>query len=221
MGTGWNMYAGANDDMTIPSILSVGGSDTNIFLWYIAVQNALGVGFKEQIGAQGHPSIASDSISVYRSPAVVCPSSVPGQAPSVLRLTGGACHVVTDYMYNAWMNPRPNHWWATQGVYAKKISQITRNASRTMVFWEAWRSAHNRYSTPAQKYSILAEGWAWDSSHYNPAAFACHRQFMNQLFSDGHVEANDFFWVDADTDKNKGGDQFNVFAADKIKKRRE
>ena len=175
LGTGWQMYCSGNDDNILPRI----GGTSGGYSYYLAVQDGLGVGFKK-VGKRDDFNGADE---IYYSGVMVCPGASKHQYDSY-----GGNWYFSDYAYNGWYYAGCDAYWRSKGNPAPKLSAIKRNHAKALVFWDGWayKQAMNATGT--------SDAFAADGSQ-DGGAYSAHRPGSNQLFSDGHVEHNDFYYV--------------------------
>ena len=193
LGTGWQMYCQGNNDYILPRITGVGSGG---YSYYLAVQDGLGVGFRK-VGKRDNFSEANE---IYYSGVMVCPGAVQHQYDSE-----GGNYFFADYAYNGWYSADYNDYWKTKGSPAPKLGGIKKNYAKALVFWDGWayKQAMNDHHT--------SDTFAADGSQ-DGGAYSAHRPGSNQLFSDGHVEHNDFYY----TIKTGGLGTYNVWDSSEI-----
>ena len=175
IGLGWAQYALDNDDYILPK-----GIETNYGIGsIIAIRgDALGIGYKD---VQGPFLNFNENGKIYYSPVMTCPSATKHV---IISAHADATNYFRDYTYNSWLGSVDNTWWPTQGKIVKKINEITRNASQSMVFWDGWK-----YRTAAENGNGEGPGWGPEST-VDLGSYGAHGKGQNQLMADGHVEQN-------------------------------
>ncbi|MBQ7404429.1 MAG: type II secretion system protein [Lentisphaeria bacterium] len=202
IGLGWQQYALDNDDYIIPK----GIADNYGFGSIAAVRgDALGIGYQE---VQGPVMNFNESNKIYLSNIMLCPSATKHV---IVSAHSDGMNYFRDYTYSSWMGSADSAaaWWGTVGRIAKKMTDITKNASQSMVFWDGWK-----YRTTAQNGNGEGPGWGTEST-VDLGVYGAHGKGQNQLMADGHVERNDFQY----TYDGKGHDhQYDVWSATTIDK---
>ena len=82
-----------------------------------------------------------------------------------------------------------------------KLTSIKRNNSKSMVFWDAWS-----YRQKNNNFLKLSDAYSADGTQ-DGGVYSAHKPGSNQLFTDGHVEQNNFYW----TVHNSWGYSYNLW----------
>ena len=202
IGLGWNQYTLENDDYIIPKAIADGYGFGSI----AAVRgDALGIGYKD---VQGPVLNFNESNKIYLSNVMLCPSATKHV---IISSHSDGMNYFRDYTYSSWMGSADSAaaWWGTVGKIAKKMTNLSKNASQSMVFWDGWK-----YRTTAQNGNGEGPGWAPENT-VDLGTYGAHGKGQNQLMADGHVERNDFQYT---YDGGGNDNQYDVWAATTIKK---
>lgn len=202
IGLGWAQYAMDNNDFVLPKSIKTNYGIGSI----MAVRgDALGIGYKE---VQGPFMTFTENKGVFFSQVAICPSA--NKHLNLSALSDGRTYF-RDYTYNSWFGSTEDssNWWAKSGggkvIY--KINQISKNASKSMVFWDGWK-----YQNINGGLYQEASGWT-NEDKSSLGVYAAHGKGQNQLMVDGHVENNNFQYVR----KGKYSDyMYDVWAGDEI-----
>ena len=200
IGLGWNQYALENDDYIIPK-----GIEANYGFGSIAAVrgDALGIGYRE---VQGPFLNHNENGKIFYSAIMTCPSA---SKHMIVSAHSDATNYFRDYTYSSWMGSVDNDWWAGQGKIVKKINELTRNVSKSMVFWDGWKA-----QTTAGNIYGEGPGWAIENetakAKIDLGKNSAHSTGQNQLMADGHVELKSVQTV------NKKGNQYDVWAASEL-----
>ena len=194
IGTNWLAYTSDNNDFVLPCEREVGRMG---YTYYLADQDALKLGYK-RVPKTGQFNGAD---TIYYSPLTVCPAADDHQYDSA-----GGFWTFIDYVYDGWFYKDCS--WKSVGSPVSKLAMIRRNNSKALVFWDGWR-----YKQSQGVYGQTSDRFAPDGSQ-DSGPFAAHSSGSNQLFADGHVEINDFFYAVS----TSWGKAYNVWDSSEIVK---
>ena len=174
-GTGWLMYADANDDNILPAYQET-TAGKRIWSTYAATHSEFG---PSQVINGYNPAKNSATDKVNVNPVLTCPSD------SNLTVTSDDLWTASSFSYNWWFGD-----FEIKNDQSKAFLQKTGKtnvASKALVLiddWDPKRVSDNRKRRAVYKYEggLIATGFQIGSN-------GAHGQNANELFMDGHVEA--------------------------------
>ena len=187
-GTGWMMYADANDDNVLP-VQQVTTAGKRIWASFAAPRSEFGS--SQTIKGYGTQTSATDSVIV--NPIFTCPSDRHMSASAV------DVWVATSFSYNYWLGYDAGEApGKASSVFLAKVGK-TNVASKTMVLVDDWYTPRTGGSVRDRRAIKKYEG-GLQANGFQVGSIGAHGQNANQLFSDGHVEArSSFFAVNDDS----------------------
>ncbi|MBO5793342.1 MAG: DUF1559 domain-containing protein [Lentisphaeria bacterium] len=201
LGLAFTQYCSSNNDAPIPS---------RKFGIYAITRNELNLSLK--VVTQAFPPSINEVANVNIAREFLCPQATIHQRTSATGVNG---YWLQDYTYNSWFGgPDPGDgtltYYGGVGTLIGKLSRISRNSSKAMIFWDGWRGCQMQ-----KKYS-LSSGWGASTNFLEESIgySGAHGRNMNQLMVDGHVETNDFIY----TKPRSTVFEFNVWDATELTK---
>ena len=201
LGLAFTQYCSSNNDAPIPS---------RKFGIYAITRNELNLSLKAV--TQAFPPSINEVANVNIAREFLCPQATIHQRTSATGVNG---YWLQDYTYNSWFGgPDPGDgtltYYGGVGTLVGKLSRISRNSSKAMIFWDGWRGCQMQ-----KKYS-LSSGWGASTNFLEESIgySGAHGRNMNQLMVDGHVETNDFIY----TKPRSTVFEFNVWDATELTK---
>ncbi len=185
LGVSWTAYSLENKDHLLPGI-------KDKYSVYLAKQDVLRLGYKEVPKRDQF----NEQNTIYYSKMMLCPGTSRHQAVNV-----DDFYFFSDYAYNGFFSA--NASWPAYGIGSAvvKLTSIKRNNSKTMVFWDAWS-----YRQKNNNFLKLSDAYSADGTQ-DGGVYSAHKPGSNQLFTDGHVEQNNFYW----TVHNSWGYSYNLW----------
>jgi len=181
-GTGWLMYADANDDNILP-VQQLTAAGKRIWASFAAPRSEFGS--SETIQGYGTQSGATDKVIV--NPIFNCPSD------SHLSSSAVDVWVAISYSYNYWLGYDAGESNKASSVFLAKVGKSS-VASKTMVIADDWHtprtggSVRDRRAIKKYEGGLVANG-------FQVGSIGAHGQNNNQLFTDGHVESRSSFYA--------------------------
>ncbi len=201
LGLAFTQYCTSNNDSPFPS-RKIG--------IYLIERNALELSMKRV--KQAFPPAINEVANVNIARELICPQAAFHQQKNETGVNG---YWLQDYTYNSWFGgPDPGdstlNYYGGVGTLVGKLSKVSKNSSKAMVFWDGWRGMQ------MQKRYTVSSGWGTSTNLLDESIgySGAHGRNMNQLMVDGHVESNDFIY----TKPRSTVFEFNVWDATELTK---